>query len=477
MALRLGTRVALALALLQTALALYAGVKDGSVVLVILLIAFLGWIIGDYAQRYLEGEPGQRRFRIAYLTTLASVGTVVISQDLVTLLIGWIASSVGMHHLLTYYPQRTAAVVVAHKKFIASRLADLCFGTAVILLWTQYHTVSLQELVDLPQISSPTLQAHIATVLIALAVLLKCAQLPVHGWLIQVMEAPTPVSALLHAGVVNLGGVVLIRLAPLLNGSPVAQWLLVVVGSLTAVLAGLVMLTRVTIKVRLAWSTCSQMGLMILECGLGLYDIALLHLLAHALYKAYAFLTSGDVVRTAILSAPDTSLTTKAGLPPIPSLIMTVTVMSSVAMLWSIASGGIALPTVGLMVISFGLATLWWRMPRTAAGLLRSLLATAGATLAYLALHTLAPLPHPADPVHREPIMVGLAIMAMACLYFTQASLLRRERNVGSRLYEWLYAGLYLDEWFTRLTFRIWPPQLTESIPEDPSLQWPEQEA
>ncbi len=153
--------------------------------------------------------------------------------------------------------------------------------------------------------------------LLAFAAILKTAQLPLHGWLIQVMEAPTPVSALLHAGVVNMGGFVLLRVAELIGLVPSAQWLLVIVGSLTAVLAGMVMLTRISIKVRLAWSTCAQMGFMLMEIGLGLYELALLHLVAHSLYKAYAFLSSGEAVERARLhdfQAPQVSMVKPWGL-------------------------------------------------------------------------------------------------------------------------------------------------------------------
>jgi NAD(P)H-quinone oxidoreductase subunit 5 len=119
-------------------------------------------------------------------------------------------------------------------------------------------------------------------VLLVASAALKCAQLPFHGWLIQVMEAPTPVSALLHAGVVNIGGFLMIRLAPLMTQSEIAQTLLVICGCTTAVIAALVMTTRVSIKVALAWSTCAQMGFMLLECGLGAYPLALLHIVAHS---------------------------------------------------------------------------------------------------------------------------------------------------------------------------------------------------
>ena len=155
--------------------------------------------------------------------------------------------------------------------------------------------------------------------------MLKCAQLPVHGWLIQVMEAPTPVSALLHAGVVNLGGFLLIRLGTLVADVPAAQALLVVVGSVTAVVAALVMMTRISIKVSLAWSTCAQMGFMLMQCGLGLHDLALLHLVAHSLYKAHAFLGAGGAVEQNRLQQMT---------PPLPPLAAGAWLLGSAGSAW-----------------------------------------------------------------------------------------------------------------------------------------------
>jgi hypothetical protein len=131
--------------------------------------------------------------------------------------------------------------------------------------------------------------------------MVKCAQFPMHGWLIQVVEAPTPVSALLHAGIVNLGGFLLIMLAPLMSQAAIANWLLLIVAGLTCVAAALITMTRVSIKVLLAWSTVAQMGLMLVECALGLYGLALLHLVAHSCYKAYSFLAAGSQVESYLL--------------------------------------------------------------------------------------------------------------------------------------------------------------------------------
>ena len=117
-----------------------------------------------------------------------------------------------------------------------------------------------------------------------------------HGWLTEVMEAPTPVSALLHAGVINAGGFLLIRFADVMLLAPSVLAGLVLIGGFTALFAGLVMLTQPAVKTSLAWSTVAQMGFMILECGLALFPLALLHIVAHSLYKAHSFLASGGAV-------------------------------------------------------------------------------------------------------------------------------------------------------------------------------------
>jgi NAD(P)H-quinone oxidoreductase subunit 5 len=145
----------------------------------------------------------------------------------------------------------------------------------------------------------------VAASFLAVAALLKSAQFPTHGWLTEVMEAPTPVSALLHAGVINAGGFLLIRFADLLLLAPGVLALLVMIGGFTALFGSLVMLTQPAVKTSLAWSTVAQMGFMILQCGLALFPLALLHILAHSLYKAHSFLASGGAVeRVAAIRRP-----------------------------------------------------------------------------------------------------------------------------------------------------------------------------
>lgn len=438
-----------------------------------LLVGFLGWAIGRFSQRYLDGEPGQRRFVIAFLATLAAVGTVIASANLAVIIVAWMASSIALHQLLTFYPDRPAALLVAHKKFLASRLAEACLLGAAVLLYLEWGTLDLDAINRAAGAGEAPATVGIAAVLLVTAVLVKCAQMPLHGWLIQVMEAPTPVSALLHAGVVNLGGYVLIRLAPLLEATPAASALLVIAGSITAVGAGLVMMTRITIKVRLAWSTCSQMGFMLMECGLGLYDLALLHLIAHSLYKAGAFLAAGDAVRDSQVLALARSPGQHATGPGLwPALLAPPAVWLAVLALseaWHQAAGLPRVPAVGALLIAFGLATLLWQV-RVAP----VLLAAAGLGIAqlYLAWHWLL-----SAALHLAPPGVPLALQvwvaaAFGLLYVAQLVIAAGRLPAAHRGYRWAYAGFYLDERFTRLTFRLWPvplPTPRDFHPEKPA--------
>jgi NAD(P)H-quinone oxidoreductase subunit 5 len=139
-------------------------------------------------------------------------------------------------------------------------------------------------------------ELHWATLLLVCTAMLASAQFPLHGWLIEVMETPTPVSALLHAGIINAGGFLVLRFSELIALSTPTMYTLSIVGGFTALFGSVVMLTQTSIKVSLAYSTIAQMGFMMLECGFGAFAAALLHILAHSLYKAHAFLSSGSVI-------------------------------------------------------------------------------------------------------------------------------------------------------------------------------------
>ncbi len=467
------TSTAALLATLCTALAALAWAQfeqltvDALGLTMALLVAVLGWVIINYSARYLSGERDQTRFVRAMLFTLAAVGVLVLSRHLLVIVLAWTGTSVGLHHLLTFYRERKAAQVVAHKKFLVSRLAEVCLVVALLLVYRSTGTLSLDGLgAYLAALDTLPTALQAAAVLFALAAILKTAQLPLHGWLIQVMEAPTPVSALLHAGVVNIGGFVLIRLAELVALAPAAQILLVTVGSLTAVLAGLVMLTRVSIKVRLAWSTCAQMGFMLMEIGLGLYELAFLHLVAHSLYKAHAFLSAGDTVR----AARDSDLLVSGGAGPAPLWYLGAVGVSAVlvvgsAAAWQLFLPGLAVPPVALLIVALGLASLLWLEQGNAPGhLLRGVLQLLALTQLYLLWHLLfaglaptaaeAPLP-----------LVAWVVLCFCFLYGSQVWLRCYPNGRFARaLYPWAFCGFYLDETFTRLTFSIWPVKLNPRL-------------
>jgi NAD(P)H-quinone oxidoreductase subunit 5 len=201
-----------------------------------------------------------------------------------------------------FYKDRPRAVNAAKKKFIVARVADGLLLGSFWILYNQSNTGDLNEIFNqsqqLAQDSTgwSLSSLNIAALLLVGAAILKAAQFPTHGWLVEVMETPTPVSALLHAGILNAGPFLAIRMAFVIDGSRVATTALILIGGLTAAFASIVLLTQPSVKVMLGYSSVAHMGFMLMVCGLGLYPAALLHLVAHSFYKAHAFLSTGSVV-------------------------------------------------------------------------------------------------------------------------------------------------------------------------------------
>ncbi|SLN31300.1 NADH-quinone oxidoreductase subunit 12 [Pseudoruegeria aquimaris] len=258
-----------------------------------LLVAFIGWIVTRYSRRYMDGEAREGRFHTLMLATLAFVLLLVQAAHVAVLAGAFIATGLILRRLLLFYPERPAARRAASKFSLVWHAGDLALIMAAGLLWMRFGTGDLGAL----RAAAPELglgaAGQCAAALVVLAALLKTAAFPLHGWLTEVMEAPTPVSALLHAGIINAGGLLLIRLADLVQASSAAMAALVFMGGLTALFGAVVMLTQSAVKTALAWSTVGQMGFMLMQCGLGLWPLALLHVVAHGLYKSHAFLTAG----------------------------------------------------------------------------------------------------------------------------------------------------------------------------------------
>jgi NAD(P)H-quinone oxidoreductase subunit 5 len=372
-----------------------------------LLVCGLGWVVARYAERGLDSHE-RARFQRWLLATLAGVVLVIGSASLLVAGVAWMATSLCLHPLLTFHPERRGAVVAAHKKFVVSRAAELCLGLALVLIARATGTLHVADLAAWAERGTLSGGVELGLVLVVVAVALKTAQAPFHGWLTQVVDAPTPVSALLHAGVVNLGGVLLLKLMPLLSLAPSARLLLLGFGLITVVVASFARLGQHSVKVSLAWSTSAQLGFMLAECALGMTSMALLHIVGHSLYKAHAFLLSG-------------------------SAVYELRVLNAV--------GGAARAR-----------------SRTALAMLLRVVVALGV---YLALH---------DALHgvleepsASPVWLGLtAAVLLLVLAGEQWLVHARQSPLAFTLLPTLSAGFYLDDLLSRALFRLWPPPLAE---------------
>lgn len=444
-----------------------------------LLIAFVGWVIVRYARSYLDGEPREGLFHALLLAALA---TALVLVQAGSLLVFWLASAVLgaiLYRLLRFYPERVEARRAAAKFGLAWAAGSASLGLATGLIWLSLGTPAFPTAAVQPIATGgwPAL-VEIAVVLLVLAALLKTAAFPFHGWVTEVMEAPTPVSALLHAGVINAGGILLVRSADLVQASAGAMALLVIVGGFTALYASAVMLTQSAVKTALAWSTVAQMGFMLLQCGLGLWALALLHILAHSLYKAHAFLSSGSAVEAV-------AFTRRPGPVAVPNLAavgrafaLALALYAAVAVV-SVALTGPKPPqalALGVILI-FGVAYLLAQgladeAPRALTR--RTAIASTGAAIAYFAFHVLAialwqdGLPPPPVPGPLEWALVVIALGSFGLVAVAQSLFplwAHHPSTAGLRVH--LVNGLYVNAVADRLIGGFRTPQ--PSRPSRPS--------
>ncbi len=225
---------------------------------------------------------------------------MLMSNNLIMLFVMWFLTSLSLHKLLVYYPERSQAVIAAKQKFAVSRIGDIALIGAIFLTYKNFGTFEFDDLfkwiekITLKYLESN--QIEIIGFLFVLGSMTKSAQFPFHFWLPETMETPAPISALMHAGIINAGGFLIIRLSLMLQHAEWAHFTLTIVGAITGAFGAIVMITQNNINKKLAYSTISQMGLMMFTCGLGAYSIALFHIIAHSLYKAYSFLSTGYLV-------------------------------------------------------------------------------------------------------------------------------------------------------------------------------------
>ena len=273
----------------------------------LVMISGVGTVIYRYSVNYMYQDRSYGRFLALVAFTTFVLLCMVSSANLVMLFVCWQLLSYPLS-LLAHNLTHTATLEGAFRTFTLLRIGDVAFLAGIVLAHSLYGTIEFHELftraADTPITLTPLPGVEMSgatavTLLIFIGAMSKSAQFPLHIWLPSSLYAPTPVHALLHAGIINAGGFLINRLAPLYGLSPATLHVVLVIGTLTAILGASMMLAQNDIKKTLGFSTIGQMGYMIMECGLGAFALAVFHLIAHGLFKATVFLNCGNVIHKA----------------------------------------------------------------------------------------------------------------------------------------------------------------------------------
>lgn len=433
---------------------------DAISAIMMVLVAFVGWVVLRYSASYLDGEARQGAFLGWMTATLSAVLLLVQAGNLFHFVFAWIATGYALQRLLLFYEDRVEARRTARKKRVTTMLGDVALIGAAILLVMSYGTSDIAEILADARAGLAPATAIGAAALLAVAAILKSAQFPIHGWLTEVMETPTPVSALLHAGVINAGGFLLIRFADVMLLAPGVLAVLVMIGGFTALFGGLAMLAQSSVKTSLAWSTIAQMGFMIMQCGLALFPLALLHIVAHSLYKAHAFLASGTAVdlvaairRPGPIAIPDGWAVAKA-------FALSLAIYALIGFAFGFDAKSPQAITLGAILI-FGVAYLIAQgladlAPRVLT--MRTALYSVAASISYFALQTGAEwitsgtLPATPAPGPLEWALLALAVFSFGLVAIAQAMFpLWAYHPAAAGLRVHLSNGLYANAVFDRM--------------------------
>ncbi len=263
-----------------------------------LVVTGVGALIHIYSLGYMRDEAGKSRYFAALSLFIFSMLGIVLANNFVMMFIFWELVGVSSYLLIGHWFDRAAAADAAKKAFITNRLGDFGFMLGILMVWGATGTVVFGEMLPrLGQITANPSFLTICVLLIFCGAVGKSAQFPLHVWLPDAMEGPTPVSALIHAATMVAAGVyMLVRVGFLVQASPAALHVIAWVGTITAVMAGLIATQQNDIKRILAYSTLSQLGYMIMAVGLASGEAAMFHLFTHAFFKALLFLAAGSVI-------------------------------------------------------------------------------------------------------------------------------------------------------------------------------------
>ncbi|HEY1729376.1 MAG TPA: NADH-quinone oxidoreductase subunit L [Candidatus Baltobacteraceae bacterium] len=264
----------------------------------VLIITGIGFLIHFYSMGYMAGDKGYARF-FAYMNFFVfAMLTLVLSDNFVGLLIGWGLVGLASFFLIGFWYERPSAVAAATKAFVMNVVGDVGILFAIFIIVAVVGSISYADAFAgaAAHKFSPSL-LYLACLMLFVGCAAKSAQVPLHSWLPDAMEGPTPVSALIHAATMVTAGVYLIaRCWPLWQGSADARELVGIIGGVTALLGAILGVAQWDIKRILAYSTMSQIGYMIMAVGVGAYDAGVLHFFTHAWFKAQLFLTAGLII-------------------------------------------------------------------------------------------------------------------------------------------------------------------------------------
>src|SRR5438270_1891002 len=264
----------------------------------LVLVTGVGALIHIYSLGYMRDDAGKSRYFAALSFFMFSMLGIVLANNFVMLFIFWELVGLSSYLLIGHWFDRDAAADAAKKAFITSRIGDFGFMIGILMVWGATGSVLFDDIIpQLSRVTSNPTFLTIAVLLVFCGAVGKSAQFPLHVWLPDAMEGPTPISALIHAEtVVSAGVYMLVRVGFLVQASPDALRVIAWIGTITAVMAALIATQQDDIKRILAYSTLSQLGYMIMAIGLASSEAAMFHLFTHAFFKALLFLGAGAVI-------------------------------------------------------------------------------------------------------------------------------------------------------------------------------------
>lgn len=278
---------------------IYLSVKlDNITCSMLILVYFVSFFVHTFSFSYMGEDPHFQRF-IGYLSLFTFFMIIlIVSENLLQLFIGWEGVGLCSYLLINFWFTRIEANKASIKAMVTNKIGDLGLLLGILIIWHLIGNIDYKSIFcSLNNFFKFNTNSEIIGLLLLVGVVGKSAQIGLHTWLPDAMEGPTPVSALIHAATMVTAGVFLVvRISPLFDILPLTSLIITILGSLTCVISALIALPQKDLKKVIAYSTCSQLGYMVLICGFSCYDVSLFHLINHGFFKALLFLSAGSII-------------------------------------------------------------------------------------------------------------------------------------------------------------------------------------